>query len=120
MSHKDLFRRDFVDMRKNALYNHQYVTGYWDGVKDAMAGRITQLHESDVTKMPINAMAVSRRAKNCLIYYGCTHVSDVIALSSDSILRIRNLGSKTADEIAQWLIENGILCSAWSAFIIEK
>ena len=67
--------------------------------------------------LPVKAMGLSSRVSNCLINSGCTHVCDVIRLSSSQIMRMRNLGSKTASEIAQWVIEHGILSSAWSEYI---
>lgn len=93
-----------------------YLAGYWDGVKDSISGSVTQWQENDIGKLPIQAMGLSSRACNCLVYSGCTYVKDVIALSDDAIIRMRNMGPKTAAEIAGWMIEHGILSSAWSGY----
>lgn len=104
-------------MTEDSLYQKGYIKGYWDGVKDTATGKVADWEKSDIAKLPIKAMLLSPRACNCLMHCGCTNVGDVIALSSDRILRMRNLGPKTAAEIASWVIEHGILCSAWSEYI---
>lgn len=104
-------------MSDDIAYKQGYIVGYWDGVKDSISGKVTDYQKSDITKLPIKSMEISSRACNCLLHCGCTHVGDVITLSSDAILRMRNLGPKTASEIAQWLIAHDILGSAWSEYI---
>jgi len=107
----------YVDMRTKPLYMQGDIAGYSDGVRDANSGKPVDWMTSDLARLPIKAMALSSRATNCLMNYGCTRVEDVIQLSRDRIVRMRNLGPKTASEIAQWLIENGIVCTAWSEYI---
>jgi len=104
-------------MFEDLHYKNGYIAGYWDGVKDACCGKTTQWQAKDMINLPVKAMGLSSRASNCLINSGCTHVCDVIRLSSSQIMRMRNLGSKTASEIAQWVIEHGILSTAWSEYI---
>lgn len=104
-------------MHEEPLFRKGYIKGYWDGVKDAVSGRVADCQMSDITKIPIRSMGLSSRACNCLTIYGCINVGDIIALRSDNIMRMRNLGSKTAAEIAQWLIDHGILCTAWSEYV---
>lgn len=104
-------------MRREPLYYEGYIAGYRDGVKDAVTGNVTDWKTADIRKMPVRAMALSTRAYNCLMHSGCTYVEDVIALSSCSIMTMRNLGSKTASEIAHWLAEHGIACSAWTEYL---
>ena len=104
-------------MPKDPQYKQGYIVGYWDGVQDAVSGKITEWQVSDIGNLPIKAMALSTRAYDCLEKCGCTHVKDVIALNSDAIMRMHGLGPKTASEIANWLIEHGLLGSAWSEYI---
>ena len=104
-------------MIQNPLNQKGYVTGYWDGVKDAISGNVKDCQTSGIANLPIKAMALSSRAYNCLVQCGCVHVKDVVSLNSDAILKMRNLGPKTASEIACWLIEQGILSSAWTEYI---
>lgn len=104
-------------MGNNAPYTREYIAGYRDGVKDALDGKVGDWDNTDLGELPIKAMALSSRATNCLMNYGCSHVKYMIQLSSDRIMGMRNLGPKTASEIAGWLIEHDILCSAWSEYI---
>ena len=104
-------------MIQNPLYQKGYVTGYWDGVKDAVSGKVNDWQASDIANLPIKAMGISPRAYNCLVMCGCVQVKDVAALRSEEIMRMRNLGSKTASEIARWLTMQGILSSAWSEYV---
>ena len=100
-------------MTKEPLYVKGYLAGYWDGVRDSAVGCIAQWQENDIARLPVQAMGLSTRACNCLVHSGLTYVKDVVALNEDEIMRIRNLGPKTAPEIADWMVGHGILNSAW-------
>ena len=104
-------------MCRDPRYYEGYIAGYRDGVKDCISGKTEDWRFSDIGKMPVGAMGLSTRAYNCLTRYGCVNVEDVFALSKDSIMRMRNVGTKTAAEIAHWMIEHGILASAWSEYL---
>ena len=99
------------------LYKKGYVAGYWAGVQDALSGTVTDWRSSDIRKLPIQAMGISARACNCLLFSGYKHVEDLLSLSGYDIARMRNVGRKTASEIAKWLTEQGILDTAWSEFL---
>ena len=45
------------------------------------------------------------------------YISDVAKLSEQKIATMRNLGTKTASEIARWLDEQGISYSAWCRYL---
>jgi len=104
-------------MLNDLHYKNGYIAGYWDGVKDVYCGKATQWQSKEMMNLPVKAMGLSSRAMNCLINSGCTHVGDVVQLCSSQIMRMKNLGPKTASEIAQWVIEHGILSTAWSEYI---
>ena len=104
-------------MRTEPLYMRGYLAGYWDGVRDSVSGTVMQWHENDIGQLPVQAMGLSSRACNCLIYSGCVYIKDAVALSDDTIMRMRNMGPKTAAEIAGWMIEHGIFSSAWSGYL---
>lgn len=104
-------------MRMEPLYIRGYLAGYRDGVRDSVSGNVLQWQENDMGQLPVQAMGLSSRACNCLIYSGCVHIKDVVALSDDTIVRMRNMGPKTAAEIAEWMIEHGILSTAWSGYL---
>ena len=62
-------------------------------------------------------MEISARACNSLMHLGHMHVEDLLELNSCDIARMRNVGRKTASEIAWWVTEQGIIGTAWSEFL---
>ena len=103
-------------MERDDQYYKGYIAGYRDGIVDGFAGKRI-LPEGNVVDLPINAMQISARARNCLAAAGCSKVTDVFALSEQVISTMRNLGAKSAAEIAVWLDEHGICYSAWSKYL---
>ena len=102
---------------QNDSYRKGYIAGYRDGLKAAERGQTPQMEGNSIAKLPIQAMAVSTRAKNCLLHAGCWYVLDVIALDEHRISTMRNLGKRSASEVGRWLEGNGVCHSAWSRFI---
>ena len=98
-------------------YQKGYIAGYRDGLRDGVQGKAPIPVAEDIRHLPIAAMEVSTRARNCLAAAGCAYISDAAALGEERILAIRNLGPKTAAEIARWLDAHGIVFSAWSSFL---
>ena len=60
-----------MNMSKDLLYKEGYIAGCWDGVKDAVSGKVNDWQESDTASLPIKAMDISTRAYNCLAICGC-------------------------------------------------
>ena len=98
-------------------FSKGYAVGYSDGVRDTLEGKAKLMENRMHTEYPVKAMAISSRAINCLLSAGCSCVSDVVALSEYKITTLRNVGNKTAREIACWLVRNGFVDSAWNAFL---
>ena len=98
-------------------YYKGYIEGYREGIIDAASGQTTKKIENDITAFPIKAMGLSTRAYHCLQRAGCTHIIDVVTLSEHTIATMRNLGTKTASEIAYWLDRQGICYSAWNKYL---
>ena len=98
-------------------YQQGYADGYRAGMEDLRKGRCAEDFENEVTGLPIDAMGISNRAKNCLRNAGCRYISDVLALDGTKIARLRNLGSKSAQEIAQWLKSQKLPYSAWDLYL---
>ena len=105
-----------MDTMQKEFYRKGYVAGYRDGLKAAEKGKVPQ-YNNPTTVLPIQAMNVSSRAKNCLLHAGCLYVADVILLDEQRIATMRNLGLKTAMEIGCWLEENHIYHTAWSRYV---
>ena len=58
------------------------------------------------------------RSFNCLRRAGYEKVADIIGLTEDEILGIKNLGRKNLDEIARKLLSVGVEESSWLCFIM--
>lgn len=91
--------------KESELYK-AYVSGYRDGVADAYSGKAKNGISNDPSKIPVPVMGLTARARNCLLMAGCNTAADILALDDDAVRRMRNLGPKTASEIAHWLAEH--------------
>jgi len=58
--------------------------------------------------MPIEDLDLTVRSYNCLKREGINTVSELIALSEDQLMNIRNFGSKSVDEVRDKLISMGL------------
>ena len=106
-----------MKLSDNYAFCEGYLVGYRDGLKDGSSGRVEKQDILNVRLLPVSAMGLSTRAHNCLTSMGCKTIADVIAIESRMIAATRNMGPKTASEIANWLTSQGILSSAWSEYI---
>lgn len=57
---------------------------------------------------PIEELDLTVRSYNCLKREGINNVSELIALSEDQLMNIRNFGSKSVDEVRDKLAELGL------------
>lgn len=94
-----------------------YIAGYRDGVADAYSGKAKNGISNDPARIPVPVMGLSTRACNCLVMAGCQTVADILALDDDAVRRMRNLGPKTAAEIAQWLVEHYYFSTVWVQYL---
>ena len=103
-----------MDISQGNMYYEGYTAGYRDGFHAAVS---KVAYDQELTALPIKALFLSTRAYNCLSRAGCVCVADVAALSESTIATMRNLGSKTASEVARQLAVHGIIHTAWSAYL---
>lgn len=103
--------------------NREYVRGYRDGylrgIEDTRRGLTETNVGIEILDVPLQGVGLSVRAQRCLQRAGCNNLRDAIALSEESIRRIKNLGVITADEIGQLLNNNGIYYTAWDGTIFK-
>ena len=109
-----------MEQEKN-LYHQGYSRGYQAGYQQALADYDLIPKDSqipvEIQTLPLDHLGLSKRAVNCLHAAGCHCMDDVCKLDAARILRMRNLGTKTAAEIAAVIIEYGIHHTAWSQFV---
>ncbi len=99
-------------------YRKGYAQGYKDGAYDTEIGVVPNGGHEDLYEQPVETMGLSSRALNCLKAYKCERIGDVVRVPDETIRRMRNLGTKTADEIARALQSCGIMRTAWDAFLL--
>ena len=58
--------------------------------------------------MPIEQLDLSQRTYNCLKRSQITKVGQVMQMSEDELLSLRNFGQKSLDEVKQKLDERGL------------
>ena len=107
--------------QKQALYRQGYIAGYQKAMMDYHILPKDSHIPVEIQRLPIDNLGLSARAVNCLRTAGCTCIGDVCGLNELRIQRMRNLGPKTAAEIAGLIVEHGIYHTAWSQFLwVEK
>jgi DNA-directed RNA polymerase subunit alpha len=62
-----------------------------------------------VYEMPIEDLNLSVRAYNCLKRAGITKVGQILEMSEDDLLGVRNFGRKSLDELRERLAAHGLL-----------
>jgi DNA-directed RNA polymerase subunit alpha len=58
--------------------------------------------------IPVESLNLSVRSFNCLKRAGISKVSELLDLTEDEIMKMRNFGRKSLDEIKQVLAERGL------------
>lgn len=62
----------------------------------------------DLLLKPINALEFSVRAHNCLINAGIKRIIDLVNLTEDDVLKIKNFGRKSFDEVKEGMRSFGL------------
>lgn len=81
--------------------------GYYAGLKDGKSSALDQLsavlkgriEKEGLDKISLNDVPLSIRSYNCLRRSNCETLGDVACLGSERLLKVRNLGRKSYDEI---------------------
>lgn len=95
-------------------YNKGYRHGYLDGYRDG-AG---QEYPNGIPDLPLEYMGLSVRARNCLTKAGMERIEDVASANRTRIQYMRQLGPKSADEVARALWAMGIRGTDWDLFLL--
>ena len=79
-----------------------------------------EFNADEITEDKIDGLALSIRAFNNLKKIGCNTVADVVELTEEKILSVKNLGVKTRTEIAIKLVSLGAFNTAWSYYLPKE
>lgn len=109
-----------VQEAKRTGYHEGYNAGYQNGVYDTRKGVVLTSQDNEQFHLPIECMAISTRARSCLMMANLETIGDVARVSKERIHTIRNLGKVTADEIARALKAIGIHNTNWEPYILTK
>ncbi len=101
-------------------FRRGYAEGYKDGSYDTENGIVPNGGLEEILDKPIESLGLSSRALHCLQFYKCVRIADVAQIPDTTIRVMRGLGSISADEIARALQANGIVHTAWDAFVLIK
>lgn len=97
-----------------------YAAGYQACTDDFINGRSYSPLNDDIMNLPLEVLTLSARAYNIFHNKKYSRIRDIASLDADSIRAMRNLGAKTADEIARALQAIGfpIEHTAWYQYLL--
>jgi DNA-directed RNA polymerase subunit alpha len=100
---------DAVREASEALVNHFFLFSTLN--REAEPGsEIPSLSVSpEVYQTPVERLDLSPRTLNCLKRANITKVGEILEMSDGDLLRLRNFGEKSLNEVRQQLIEQGII-----------
>lgn len=113
-SRLDYIRFGMTEMlvkREQNGYEKGYKDGFLDGQRDAKGENV---HELTVPRanIPLEDMDFSVRSYNCLKRAGVKSITDIAKMDFNQLIRVRNLGRKSMDEIIMKMREYGYDTSA--------
>ena len=91
-----------------SLVNHFFLFSNLDRVAEAGVDRTPVLVSPEIYQMHIERLELSPRTLNCLKRAHITKVGEVLEMSDDELLKIRNFGEKSLTELRDKLGERGI------------
>lgn len=103
-----------MDKKDTGSYIKGYRQGYLDGYRDGSGKECP----TDIPDLPMEYMGLSARARNCLTLAGMERIRDVASASRTKIQYMRQLGPKSADEVARALRAMGIRGTDWDLFLL--
>ncbi len=100
---------DAVREAAEALVNHFFLFSKLNGAAESGVPDRPSLSVSpEVYQTPIERLELSPRTLNCLKRAHITKVGEVLEMSDDDLLKIRNFGEKSLEELREKLAERGI------------
>jgi len=101
------------------LVNHFFLFSNLDRVAEAGLDRTPLLVSPEIYQTPIERLDLSPRTLNCLKRAHITKVGEVLEMADDELLKIRNFGEKSLDELHEKLKERGITSQGGEPAVAE-
>jgi len=92
----------------DTLVNHFFLFSNLNRTTEPGLERASLSVSPEVYQTPIERLDLSPRTLNCLKRAHITKVGEVLEMSDDDLLKIRNFGDKSLEELRQKLAERGI------------
>ena len=105
---------------KNLKYYKYGLEGYKVKKAEFEEAERKRAYTEKVMETTIYDLDFSVRTFNNLIRANCGKVSDLVALSEEDILNLKNMGKKQLAEVALKLKALGLLHTAWEKFLPEE
>lgn len=102
------------------LVNHFFLFANLDRVSEAGAQRTTLVVTPEVYQTPIERLELSPRTLNCLKRAHITKVGEILEMSDDDLLKIRNFGEKSLAELKEKMAARGIAPQRGGALEADK
>jgi DNA-directed RNA polymerase subunit alpha len=104
-----------VKQAASTLVNHFFLYGKLDRLEDPTVPRPPVSVSPEIYQTPIEKLGLSPRTLNCLKRAHIAKVGEVLEMSNDDLLKIRNFGEKSLEELHRKLGELGVQQHAASA-----
>ncbi len=100
-----------VQQAAENLVNHFFLFSNLNRVAETGLDRAPLVVSPEVYQMPIEKLELSPRTLNCLKRAHVSRVGEVLEMSDEELLKIRNFGEKSLVELQEKLTEHGIVGS---------
>ena len=97
-----------VQEAAEGLVNHFFLFSKINHPPDSSFERPSLTVSPEIYQTPIERLELSPRTLNCLKRAHITKVGEVLEMSDDELLKIRNFGDKSLEELRQKLADRGI------------
>jgi DNA-directed RNA polymerase subunit alpha len=100
--------RDAIREAAETLVNHFFLFSNLNPNVENQQDRPSLTVTPEVYQTPIERLELSPRTLNCLKRAHITKVGEVLEMSDDELLKIRNFGDKSLEELRDKLVQRGI------------
>lgn len=90
------------------LVDHFFLFSNIDKLAEEGTERVPLVVSPEIYQTPIEKLELSPRTLNCLKRSHVSKVGEVLEMSDDELLKIRNFGEKSLDELKEKLVEHGV------------